>query len=398
MSDEWPAARREDPQLRRATPHSALPTPHSLRIAMVISSLSGGGAERVLVLLAKGLTAMGHRVSVVTVFGKEHDFYPLPDGVDRIALDVGKTTLSTVERVTANARRISALRRTLRRVQPDVVVSFMTETNVLVLLATLWTRLPVVVTEHADPRKKRLKRVWKGLRRVAYRLASRVVSVSEGVDECFAWLPEAKRAVIPNPICPAELASKAGEPMAFRRPHVVMGMGRLEVEKGFDLLVRAFARVADDFPEWELVILGQGSELGKLESLVAKLGVSERVRLPGVVANPFVTLKRADLFVLPSRSEGFGNALVEAMACGLPVIATRCWSRPPGIVRHDVDGLLVPPEDVDALGAAMADLMSDRQRRGRLASEAVEAAKRFDLDRVIQTWDKLLVALAGPRS
>ena len=398
MSDEWRVPRQEDSQLPCVTHHSPLTTRHSLRIAMVISSLSAGGAERVLVLLSKGLTALGHGISVVTIFGKEHDFYPLPDGVDRIALDVGKTTLSAVERVTANARRISALRRTLRRLQPDVVISFMMETNVLVLLASLWTRLPVIVTEHADPRKKRLKRVWKGLRRVAYRLASRVVSVSDGVDDYFAWLPEAKRAVIPNPICPAELVSKAGEPMAFSRPHAVMGMGRLEVEKGFDLLVGAFARLAADFPEWELVILGQGSQRGKLESLIAKLGLTERVQLPGVLDNPFSTLKRADLFVLPSRSEGFGNALVEAMACGLPVIATRCWTRPPGIVRHDVDGILVAPEDVDALAAAMADLMADHRRRGRLASEAVEAARRFDLDQVIQTWDELLDAVVSRRS
>jgi len=235
--------------------------------------------------------------------------------------------------------------------------------------------------------------VWKGLRRVAYRLASRVVSVSDGVDDYFAWLPEANRAVIPNPICPAELVFKAGEPMAFSRPHAVMGMGRLEVEKGFDLLVGAFARLAADFPDWELLILGQGSQRGELESLIAKLGLTERVRLPGVLEDPFSTLERADLFVLPSRSEGFGNALVEAMACGLPVIATRCWTRPPGIVRHDVDGILVAPEDVDALAAAMAGLMADHRRRGRLASEAVEAVRRFDLDQVIQTWDELLDAV-----
>ncbi len=357
---------------------------------MVISSLSAGGAERVLVLLAKGLKALGHRVSVVTIFGKDHDFYPPPDGVDRIALDLGKTTRGPIEKVTATAKRVSAIRRSLREIRPDVVLSFMPETNVLVLLASARLKVPVVVTEHADPRKKRMRRVWKGLRRVVYRSASRVVSVSDGVDDFFGWLPEAKRSVIPNPVDLAEIDLQPGEPMGFDWARAVIAMGRLEPEKGFDLLIRAFGRLAADFPDWGLVILGEGTRRGELESLVAEQGLSERVRLPGVLDNPFPTLKRAGLFVLSSRSEGFGNVLVEAMACALPVIATECWSRAPGIVSHGVDGILVPAENVDALAAAMRELMGDGARRRQLASQAAESAKRFDLAQIAQTWDELL--------
>lgn len=361
---------------------------------MVISSLSAGGAERVLVLLSKGLAALGHRVSVVTVFGEEDDFYTLPEGVDRVALDLGKTTRTPVEKITANAGRLSSLRRALRQIGPDVVISFMPEVNVLTLLAGLRSKTPVIVTEHADPRKEWTNRTWKGLRRLAYRLASRVVSVSEGVDAYFSWLPKARRAVIPNPVSFAELDAPAGEPMALAWPRAVAAMGRLEPEKGFDLLIDAFARLAADFPDWGLVILGEGSQRGRLESLAAGHGLRERVELPGVLEDPFSTLERADLFVLSSRSEGFGNALVEAMACGLPVIATECWHTPPGIVHHGTDGMLVPPEDIDALAAAMAQLMADDDQRRRLASEAVKAARRFDLDRISQTWDELLEAVA----
>jgi glycosyltransferase involved in cell wall biosynthesis len=360
---------------------------------MVISSLSAGGAERVLVLLAQGLTALGHRVSIVTIFGPDHDFYPVPEGVDRVALDLGKTTRTPWEKITANARRVSALRRALCRLEPDVVVSFMPETNVLALLASRGTGLPVVVTEHADPRKKRLKRAWKGLRRLAYRRAARVVSVSAGVDDSFGWLPEARRAVIPNPIPLGEIRSEKITPVSLDWPRTVMGMGRLEPEKGFDVLIPAFARLAGEFPDWGLVILGDGSQRAGLVSMVAELGLEGRVRLPGVVDDPFAMLKHADVFVLSSRSEGFGNALVEAMACGLPAIATECWSRSPGLVRDGVDGLLVPPEDVDALSAAMAELMADAARRRRLAVEAARSVERFDLDRIRRTWDELLQAV-----
>jgi glycosyltransferase involved in cell wall biosynthesis len=361
-----------------------------LKIAMVISSLSAGGAERVLVLLTKGLLGLGHHVSVVTLFGKDHDFYTLPDGVDRIALDVGKTTHGPIEKISKSAGRISAIRRALRRIRPQVVLSFMPETNVLVLLASVRLKVPVIVTEHADPRKKRTRRAWKCLRRLVYGWASRVVSVSAGLDDFFAWLPEAKRGVIPNPVDTAEIGSPAGEPLEFPWAHAIIAMGRLEPEKGFDLLIRAFGRLAEEFPDWGLAVLGEGTRLGELESLVAELGLTERVRLPGVLDNPFPTLKQADLFVLSSRSEGFGNVLVEAMACGLPVVATECWSRAPGIVRHGVDGVLVPAEDVDALAGAIRDLIADDHRRRQLGREAAQAAKRFDLPQVAQTWDQLL--------
>jgi glycosyltransferase involved in cell wall biosynthesis len=223
-----------------------------------------------------------------------------------------------------------------------------------------------------------------------YRTAARVVSVSAGVDAYFAWLPEAKRAVIPNPVALTELDEPADEPAASAWPRTVMAMGRLEEEKAFDVLIHAFARLAVDFPDWGLTILGEGSERGRLESLVNELDLADRVRLPGALHEPFATLKKADLFVLSSRHEGFGNALVEAMACGVAVIATQCWHTPPEIVRQGVDGILVAPNDAEALTAAMADLMSDLDKRRRLAAEAVESAKRYDLGVVTQTWDALL--------
>jgi len=364
-----------------------------MKIAMVISSLSAGGAERVAVLLARGLTARGHRVAIATIFGADGDFYATPEGVERVALDLGGETRSLVEKVAVNAKRVAAIRRALGRLAPDVVVSFMPETNVLVVLAAWGKSVPVVVTEHADPRVFRLKPTWEMLRRVTYRRAARVVSVSAGVDDHFARLPDAKRAVVGNPIPLDEIRAGEGTPVAVDWPHVVAAMGRLAPEKGFDVLIRAFARSAAELPDWGLVILGEGPERAVLESIVAELGLESRVCLPGVVDDPFATLRRADLFVLSSRSESFGNALVEAMACGLPVVATRCWARSPGLVRDGVDGLLVPPDDVDALAPPMAELMRDEARRKQMASEAAAAVERFDVPAVSRTWDELLRAI-----
>ncbi len=367
-----------------------------LKIAMVISSLSAGGAERVAVLLARGLAALGHRVSIVTVFGAEGDFYPVPEGVERVALDLGGTTRGLLAKIAANAWRKAALGEALGRIGPDAVISFMAETNVLTVLACLGTKVPVLVTEHADPRVFRLNLAWRMLRAAAYRRAACVVSVSPGVDDYFARLPERKRVVIPNPIPLDEIRSAKPATDAFAWPHTVIGMGRLAPEKGFDVLLRAFARSAARRPDWGLAILGEGPDRARLESLAAELGIEDRAGLPGVIDDPFPRLRAADLFVLSSRSESFAIALVEAMACGLPAIATRCWSRSPGLVRDGVDGVLVPPDDVDALSAAMAALMDDEPRRRQLAAPAAESVERFHPTAISHSWDELLEAVVRP--
>jgi glycosyltransferase involved in cell wall biosynthesis len=172
-------------------------------------------------------------------------------------------------------------------------------------------------------------------------------------------------------------------------------MGRLTPQKGFDVLLQAFALCQPETLHWSLIILGEGEERGRLEALAARLGITSAVRLPGYVRDASRVLREGDLFVLPSRYEGFPNALLEAMACGLPVISTDCPSGPAEIVRHGVDGLLIPPEDVDALSIAMRQLIATPDDRRRLGSRAVEVVERFSLTNVRRSWDELLAKCAG---
>jgi glycosyltransferase involved in cell wall biosynthesis len=171
-----------------------------------------------------------------------------------------------------------------------------------------------------------------------------------------------------------------------------MAMGRLNRQKGFDLLLRAFALAAPAAPTgspWQLVILGEGEERPALTALVTELGLAGRVHLPGRIDNPYDSLRQAELFVMSSRYEGFPMSLLEAMACGLPVLCTDCSTGAREILTPGVDGELVPPEDVPALGAALAALMADPARRRALAAQAPKVLERFSLERVLARWDDL---------
>jgi len=364
-----------------------------MRVLFVTPSLSSGGAERVLVTLVKGLKCRAHEVTVVTVYGSELDFFTLPPGVERVALGLGKDTVGLPAKLWANARRLGALRRTIRARRPDVVVSLLGQTNVLTLLATVGLDVPVIVAEHTDPFREPLPGVWNRLRRIAYRRARRVVSVSAAIDRYFEFLPADRRAVIANPVDFAELNREA-TPLQLPWPHAIVAMGRLSPEKGFDLLIEAFAQLASRFPDWGLAILGEGRLRKNLESMVDRRGLAGRVILPGAIPSPGGTLKKADLFVLSSRWEALPMALIEAMACGLPVAATQCMGGTEPWLRPGENAVLVPTDDVPRLATAIANLIEDPAERQRLGANAARSVRHFNVEQIVGVWEQLLLSVA----
>lgn len=357
---------------------------------IVIHSLRGGGAERVAVDLATYWHGRGCRVTVVTQTRMDEDAYRLPAGVRRHALGLDAHGGGGARALWDNARRCWVLRRLIRKERPSVVLGMMTKASILSVLAARGQRCRVIASEHTHPPIQNLPRVWQRLRRWAYPRADAVVALTQGTARWLdKALPGVRAQVIPNAVrWPLPDEGPQLEPPVQPGRHRLLAVGRLHPVKGFDLLLAAFARIAPLFPDWDLVILGEGAQREPLQDAVHAADLSGRVFMPGRVGNMMAWYQASDLYVLSSRAEGLSNTLLEAMASGLPCVAFDCETGPREIIREGIDGVLVQPAgDPEALAAWLSDLMAHPEVRDRFANRAVDVRDRFGVARVMALWE-----------
>jgi glycosyltransferase involved in cell wall biosynthesis len=330
-------------------------------LAIFLPSLSGGGAERMMLNLARGFTEAGTAVDLVvgTATGPYRDL--VPPGATLIDLGAGRVLAA-----------LPGLVRYLRRRRPEVLLAAMDHANLIALwarfLARVPTRVAVSVRNHLSQEARhaptRAGRLLPRLARVFYPWAAAVIAVSQGVADDLERLLGPGRArvlVIPNPVVTPDLEDLAAAPPRHpwlhagpdgAVPPVILAAGRLTPQKDFPTLLRAFARLPD--PHLRLLILGEGPERPALESLGRDLGLAGRLDLPGFLTNPFACMARARLFVLSSAWEGLPGVLIQAMACGTPVVSTDCPSGPREVLADGRFGPLVPVGDVQGLADAIA--------------------------------------------
>ena len=362
---------------------------NSCRMLLAISSLSAGGAERIISEMANWWASQGREIAVLILEKSYIDHYQLHPAVKRISFDwqLPRTRLHIPIQYIKNKL---ILRNIALDYFPDVLISFVDKTNLRLLFILAGTGIPFIVSERVDPRYHNIGFFWSLARWLLYPLSDALVVQTNSVT---AWanrvVPRNKVRVIPNFVRSIPGPDKMTKGSTCHHPYI-LAVGRLGKQKGHDILIQAFARGGARSKGWRLVILGEGPERSNLEKLALNLGISDVVDMPGIVSEPAEWIFKAQFFVLASRFEGFPNVLLEAMACGCPVIATDCPSGPAEIIRHNENGLLVPNEDIAALSTTMDRLMEDEELRSRLSHRALEVRSRFSQTKIMEQWDDLV--------
>jgi glycosyltransferase involved in cell wall biosynthesis len=377
-----------------------------MRITLVIAGLSGGGAERVCVNLANAWAKRGYRPTILTISQNSRPpAYTVEVGVELRDIgwrrwareyELNPVAIAPIVRgLQANGcpelihdiTMLALLRYAILATKPNTVVSIIDQTNVRVLAAMHEAQIPVIVCEVTDARRVSI-RMWEHGREVLYRRAAAIVAPDPVIAQWFAGRG-ARAHSIHNPlIAPPPVDHKSN---GSRRR--VVTLSRLSREKRPELLLRAFASIAPRYPDWDLEFYGVGPQQNTLEHLAEDLAPPDRIKICGFSTDPFGVLARADLFVSSSWIEGFGNAIWEALACGVPVIAMDAGPSVCRLVRHEVDGLIVTEDRITALAAALERLMNDEPERLRFASRAPEVIDRFSMQAALKQWDDLLAAI-----
>ncbi|MDH1301983.1 MULTISPECIES: glycosyltransferase family 4 protein [unclassified Achromobacter] len=367
------------------------------RVLLFIHSLHGGGAERVAADLSAHWADMGREVMVVTQASAEGDVYTLHPKVRREVLHTAGEG-GGLRGIWSNVQRVRALRRVIKSFRPDIVLGMMTTASVLSVLACAGLSCRVIATEHTHPPSQTLSGFWQRLRRLTYPRAASVVALTRGTADWLAQhVPGSKLAVIPNPVhFPLPRAEPVLTPVSGDGRKRLLAVGRLHADKGFDLLIQAYAQLAASHPGWDLVILGEGDERPALEAQVREAGLASRIFMPGRAGNVGDWYESADLYVLTSRFEGLSNTLLESMASGLAAVSFDCDTGPREIIREGVDGVLVRPNgDVPALCKALDAVMRNDADRARMAQAAIDVRDRFSAARVLQKWQELFDGVRG---
>lgn len=360
--------------------------------------MNAGGAERVASILANAWSRRGDQVDLMPTYSWHGDcFYELSPNVNLVYLaDLVPSLHATFVNQLV---RLRALRRFITVKRPDVIVSFLSNVNVAAVLASLGLGVPVIVCERTDPFMCPISFPLRIARRITYPLADVVTVQTEAVATKLLGVNRRlwKVRVVPNPI--PEINVETQRCISAGKNKRLLAVGRLSEEKQFSLLINTFFRLSHRHPQWSLRILGDGPLRAVLQQQIIELKMNDRIELPGRTPDVMNELAQADAFVLTSRFEGFPNALLEAMAVGVPSVSFDCPSGPREMSMNGTVAMLVAANDQPALEDAINRLMSDDDLRVSLGSRGrASVIDRFTLDKILGKWDAVFAEVGAVRS
>jgi glycosyltransferase involved in cell wall biosynthesis len=345
-----------------------------MRVVFFLGGLTAGGAEKTVHALAHRRLRQGDQVCIAAFAGTKQSAYLCYDPaiVLRFKDPDGSVKKGGIVKLLTRA---GFVRKICKEFRADLVVSFLTKTNIAVLLGTPGLGIPVVISERNNPLRQENAFAVPFFLKVMYPLAERIVMQSGEARKILSASVRAKTVVIPNAVA----RNRTKRTFFQGRNQEIVAVGRLTAQKGFDLLIDAFAKAASKAPNASLVIYGEGQDQEKLQAQIERLGLGGRVVLAGLSDTPLSWTARGNIFVLSSR------------------FATDCEWGPASILRDGIDGLLVRPEDADALAGALERLLSDASLCQQLGDEARRASDRFSEERVYADWDNVFESVLKER-
>jgi glycosyltransferase involved in cell wall biosynthesis len=356
------------------------------KILFHINSLGKGGAERVVSVLSDYFANDGYEVVIATLWQDKQE-YPLPEKVRRIHVGLSKSQ-ETKGRLYKNLARFTNLRNAIKNEKPDIVISFCASANFRCALSMAGMDIPLLVSVRNDPKRDYIP--YKRKTDMMMKKASGCVFQTDGAKECFSPYFQEKSRVIFNPIDARFIDAAKDNKENITRSKRIVTVGRITQQKNQMLLVKAFEKIHNKFPEYVLEIYGESND-GKIKEEIIDFckstNIYNSVKFMGVSSTIYKDIKDAALFVLSSDYEGMPNALAEAMALGLPVIATDCpCYGAAALIEQEKSGMLVPVGDVDALAAAMERLLNDGEFAKKLGNKAENIVEILNPDKIYLEW------------
>lgn len=347
-----------------------------MNIVFVLASLGSGGAERVVSLLANKMVEQGHQVEIICL--KFNDIYYQTDSRIKVTLAMRQTNNRLTE--------LFWLRKYLKKQKPDVVIPFTEGVYCFTILSLLGTGIPIVASERLDPAAMSPTR--KVLKRLLLPYADWLVVQTQSIKEYFPKSIQKKTSIIFNPVNDevfhqvenGELKIENGE-----RLNRIISVGRLYPQKNQAMMIRAFAKVADEFPDWQLVIYGEGPLRESLELIVESLEMEGRVLLPGRTEHVIEELRKSKIFCMSSDYEGMSNAMIEAICVGLPIISTKV-SGTEEMVIDGKNGFLVPQNDEERMAQCYQLTMEREDLREHFSTYNKNMSILFKTESIVNQW------------